>query len=115
MICRQPEPSAEIEQFARAIFGQSENPVLLGHARVIATNELVLRAIDVQKIAVVERLREPTTIALAKGDNSIELATARFHAGLAGPQGNRSACSQENAREIQGSDAASAREQGATN
>ena len=36
------------------------------------------RPLDAQKIAVVERLRDYTAIALAKGDNSRELAKARF-------------------------------------
>jgi hypothetical protein len=45
---------------------------------VIASHELVLRAISAQQIAVVERLRDPSAIALAKGDNRLQLAKARF-------------------------------------
>ena len=78
MVHRQPAPSAELERLARAICGHDENPTLLEQARVVAANELELRAINVQKIAVLERLRDPTAIALAKGDNSLELARGRF-------------------------------------
>jgi hypothetical protein len=68
---------AEIERLAKAFCGHGENLDLLAQARIIAANALALRAIGAQKIAVVERLRESTAIALAKGDNSLELATAR--------------------------------------
>ena len=78
MVHRQPAPSAELERLARAICGHDENPTLLEQARVVAANELELRAINVQKIAVLERLRDPTAIALAKGDNSLELARGKF-------------------------------------
>ena len=61
-----------------AICGHNESAALHEQARVIAANQQVLCAINAQKIAVIERLREPTAIALAKGDNSRELATARF-------------------------------------
>ena len=78
VIHRQPAPFAEIERFAKAICGREKNVALLEQARIIAANEFVLRAINAQKIAVVERLRDHTAIALAKGDNSYDLATARF-------------------------------------
>ncbi len=77
VVHRQPAPSADIERLARAICGQSESPELLAQARLIATNALALRAIAAQRVAVVERLRESTAIALAKGDNSLDLARAR--------------------------------------
>ena len=57
--------------------GGSERPELLAQARLIAINALALRAIAVQRVAVVERLRESTAVALAKGDNSLDLARAR--------------------------------------
>ena len=77
VVYRLPAPSAEIERLAKAFCGHGENPDLLAQAHIIAANALVLRAIGAQKIAVVERLRESTAIALAKGDNSLELAKAR--------------------------------------
>ena len=78
IINRQSAPSAEIERLALAICDQDRDEALLEKARVIAANEFVFRAINAQKIAVVERLRDHTAIALAKGDNSLELGKARF-------------------------------------
>jgi hypothetical protein len=78
IINRQSAPSAEIERLAWAICDQDRDGALLEKAMVIAANEFVFRAINAQKIAVVERLRDHTAIALAKGDNSLELANARF-------------------------------------
>ena len=76
VVHRQPAPSAELERLAKAICGHKENRLCSN--RLVAANELVLRAINVQKIAAVERLRDPTAITLAKRDNSMKLATARF-------------------------------------
>jgi len=78
VVYRQPAPSAEIERLAQAICGHNGNATLLEQARFVAANEFVLRAVNAQKIAAVERLRDPTAIALAKGDNSLELADGRF-------------------------------------
>jgi hypothetical protein len=55
-----------------------QDPVLFTAALAIAENELVLDAIRRQKIIVIERLRETTSIALRKGDNSLTVAKARF-------------------------------------
>jgi hypothetical protein len=52
--------------------------VLFTAALAIAENELVLDAIRQQKIIVIERLREASSIALRKGDNSFTVAKARF-------------------------------------
>jgi hypothetical protein len=78
IINRQSAPSAEIERLALAICDQDRDEALLEKARVIAANEFAFRAINGQKIAVVERLRDHTAIALAKGDNSLALGKARF-------------------------------------
>ena len=77
VVHRQPAPSADIERLARAICGESERPELLTQARLIAINALALRAIAAQRVAVVERLRDSSAVALAKGDNSLDLARAR--------------------------------------
>ena len=77
VVNRQPAPAAEIERLVKAFCGTSENSELLAQARVVAANALVLRAIGAQRLAVVERLREPTAIAFAKGDNSLKLGKAR--------------------------------------
>ena len=57
--------------------GESERPELLAQARLIAINALALRAIAAQRVAVVERLRNSSAVALAKGDNSLDLARVR--------------------------------------
>jgi hypothetical protein len=73
-----PAPSAESKRFAKAICGDDNDPAVFAQALIIAENEMVLRAIRAQRVAVVERLREKTAIALAKGNNSLRLAKARF-------------------------------------
>ena len=75
---RQPVSSDEIERFAKALCGGDDDPSLLEQARVIAGNELVRRAISAQQLAVVERVRDRSAIALAKGDNGVALGEARF-------------------------------------
>ena len=70
-------PSGEVACFAKAICSDDSDPALLAHAKVIAQNEMVLRAIREQQIAVIERLREPTEVALTKRDNRLKLAKAR--------------------------------------
>lgn len=77
IVHRQPTPFGEIERFAKASCGNDSTSALFEQACVIAAVELELRSIREQKIAMVERLREPTAIALAKGDNSLELAVGR--------------------------------------
>jgi len=74
---RRPASPQQIDGIAQAICGQVEDAGLHSQAQMIAANMLALHAIREQQIAVIERLREPTAIALAKGDNSLELATAR--------------------------------------
>lgn len=75
---RAPVPIADIERFAKALCGDDKDQELYEHALAIAREEYVLRAIGEQQRAVVERLREPTAIAPARGDNSIKLAKARL-------------------------------------
>jgi hypothetical protein len=74
---RQPIETADLARLAKALCGSDEDPALYKQAVVIASHELVLRAISAQQIAVVERLRDPSAVALAKGDNSLQLAKAR--------------------------------------
>ena len=71
-------PPGAAERLAGAICDGDEDPVLFTAALAIAENELVLDAIRRQKIIVIERLRETTSIALRKGDNSLTVAKARF-------------------------------------
>lgn len=73
----QRAPSQDVEGLAKSLCHRDDNPALFEQALVIANNELVLRAISAQQLAFVERLREPSARALAKGDNSLKLARAR--------------------------------------
>ena len=70
-------PSAEIVRLANALCGDDADPALLAQAQVIAQNDMVLRAIREQQLAAVERLRDPTAVALAKRDNRVKLMKAR--------------------------------------
>jgi hypothetical protein len=75
---RQLMPSADMKRLTDAICGDDDAPLLREQARIVAETELMLRAIQAQKLAVIERLRETGSIALARGDNSFELAKARI-------------------------------------
>lgn len=67
----------QIEQMAKAICHGESNPLLFEQALLIAENELWLRCVRAEWVAVIERLRDSTAIALASGDNSLALAKAR--------------------------------------
>ena len=87
-----PPSSPEIERLARAFCQGDNDPLLFEQALVIAANEQVLQSIRAQRSAVIERLRDTQSVALAKGDNSYavirligrqaERALARVHARL---------------------------------
>ena len=79
--CRRSVPPGEIEQFARALCSGDSDPVLFAQAVKIANNEVALRAIRAQQVAVIERLREPYIVPFAKKDNSLTLGKARFMEG----------------------------------
>lgn len=74
---RQPGSASEVERFAKALCGDDDDPFLCERARIIAQNNFVLAAITAQQLAVIERLREPSAIAFAKGDNTVALCKAR--------------------------------------
>jgi hypothetical protein len=74
-------PGPEVEQFARVLCGEDADPVLFASAVQIAQNEITWREIRIQQIHVVERLREPYEVALAKKDNSLDLGLGRFMEG----------------------------------
>jgi hypothetical protein len=70
------ELSPELERHAKALCEDANDPLLFAQALVVARNEQVLQAIASQRLAVIERLRDPRFIALAKGDNSLKLVKA---------------------------------------
>lgn len=64
---RQTAPSQDVERLAKSLCGNDHDPALFAQALVVANNELLLRAISAQQLAVVERLRVPSARALAQG------------------------------------------------
>jgi hypothetical protein len=68
----------DIELMARALCGDSINPLLLEQARVIAESELLLRCVRAERIALIERLRDVTAVPLAIRDDSMARAKARL-------------------------------------
>jgi hypothetical protein len=72
-----PIPKADIEQFATALCGKTDNRALFQQALIIAENELVLRAINEQQLAVIERLRDPSVPPFSQRDNTLRLMRAR--------------------------------------
>jgi hypothetical protein len=56
MNCRYPAGCAEVEQLASATCGDEQDAALLVQARIVAENELLLRAIRLQKLASIERV-----------------------------------------------------------
>jgi hypothetical protein len=71
----------QIERFATNICVDDSSALLREQALLIAENELLLRSVRAEMVAVIERLRDPTTIALARGDNSLAVAKARSKEG----------------------------------
>ena len=77
LVHRQPAPSAEMDLLTNAICGGEQDPCLRKQAATIAETALVLRAVQAQKSALIERLKDRQTIALASGDNGLIRAKAR--------------------------------------
>lgn len=76
---RIPEHFAEIEAVATAICDGATDPLLLEQALIIAENGFVRGCVEAERIATIERHRDPTVTALATGD----LGFARANATLA--------------------------------
>ena len=76
LVHKHPVLSAEIEGLAEALCDGDNDPTLFAQALIIGRNALVLRTISAQQIGVIERLADPSAIALAKGDNSLKLGKA---------------------------------------
>jgi len=72
-----PAAFGRIEQMVNAICRDDDDPLLREQALRIAENELLLLGVRARRVAVIERLRDATAIALAKGNNFIARAKAR--------------------------------------
>lgn len=74
---RRPPAPEQIERLVRAICADDRDPAVVALAYKIAETQLLLSDVAMQKIAIVERLREPYANAFSRKDNSLQLATAR--------------------------------------
>ena len=75
---KQSEIFAEIEPITRAICNGATNPLLFEQALIIAENGFVLRCVQAERIAAIERHRDKTVTALATGDLGFAHARARL-------------------------------------
>ena len=57
---------SQIELFARTLCGNDHDPMLFEQALTVAENRMMLRLIEAQQLAVVERLWDRTETALAR-------------------------------------------------
>jgi hypothetical protein len=78
LTCQPPAPSGEIERLARVICGNDDDPEVFALAAQIAQNEAILEAISAQRIAVIDRLRDPYVVPFSERDNSLDLAQGRL-------------------------------------
>jgi len=53
--CRQPVGSAEVDQLAKVLCGDDQDPALIVQARIIAENHLIRQVVQRQKLAAIER------------------------------------------------------------
>ena len=66
---RNPIYCHEIKKIAEALCGSDRDPLLFEQAIVIAENELIVKYVQRERIALIERLRDPREIPLVKGNN----------------------------------------------
>src|SRR5262245_59698211 len=74
---RDPALLAEVEYLTEAICAGNRDPFVKEQACRIAESEVLLSCIRAQRIVVVERLRDPTTVVMAKRDTALALAKER--------------------------------------
>jgi hypothetical protein len=73
-----PRLFPDIERMAKAICNGDTNPLLVDQALSIAENEILLRCVRLERIAVIERLRDKTATPLTRRNNSLARAKTRF-------------------------------------
>ena len=61
--------------------GDDTDPALFAQGVKVAENEMELRAIRAQQVAVIERLREPHLVPFVKKDNTLQLGLGKFMEG----------------------------------
>jgi hypothetical protein len=75
-----PRLFPDIERMAKAICNGDTNPLLMEQALLIAENEILLRCVRLECIAVIERLRDKTLTPLTRRNNSLARAKIMFRA-----------------------------------
>jgi hypothetical protein len=75
---RNPVFFDEVEQIAKAICGDDQNPALFTQAVVIAENELILRCVAMERVALIEKFRDPFFTSTAKRAADIPMAEIRI-------------------------------------
>jgi hypothetical protein len=82
-----PALAPDIERMAKTICANDQNPLLFEQALMIAENETVLLCVRAERVAVIERLRDGTASPLARKDDSLARAKARFRLAKLGYEG----------------------------
>jgi hypothetical protein len=72
-----PMRPRDVELMARALCGDDIDPLLFEQAQAIAESELLLQCVRAERIAVIERMRDVTAVALTIRDDSMARAKAR--------------------------------------
>jgi hypothetical protein len=73
-----PECLPEIEQRAKAICNGDSDPLLFEQAMIIAENDFILRCVRTDRIAAIERMRDPNAVPFTKPGKALAQARARF-------------------------------------
>jgi hypothetical protein len=73
-----PECLPEIEQSAKAICNGDSDPLLFEQALIIAENDFILRCVRTERIAAIERMRDPNAVPFTRPREALARARARF-------------------------------------
>jgi hypothetical protein len=73
-----PECLPEIEQRAKAICNGDSDPLLFEQAMIIAENDFILRCVRTDRIAAIERMRDPNAVPFTKPGKALAQARGRF-------------------------------------
>jgi hypothetical protein len=68
----------DIERLAKAICNDQADPLLFEQALIIAESEFILICVRAERIAAIERLRDPSAVSLVNPKNILAKAKAKF-------------------------------------
>jgi hypothetical protein len=75
---RNPECLPEIERMAKAYCNGNPDPLLYEQAMIVAENDYILRCVRSERLASIERMRDPNAIPFAKSGHALARAKQRF-------------------------------------